>query len=427
MPATSRSRGRRLLGTLVTYTSIIAVTLLLIDVTCMVTGIFPPSYNYGDPDIGWRPAPATGHMDLGRCFEASTRQVIDYDRNEDGIRTSQPRAQILADTASFKLAITGDSHSDLCLPNRELHGGVLEAGLKAQGVPAVALNYGTGKFSPLQNYLAYRTVLKPYGPRVFVMNLYTGNDFNDILRIDDRPHFQATSSGYRIAPPIWYSMDDPSAHYRSRVLFAARKLGNKIGVRQMYLRLSQLREAAAQQGGSMLSVMRYLADLGKAREKAVGYPDAFTAQMLNQQLFFHYFPGSKAESLRRIRALMAMVRTENPGLILVMSPLPSYQLTGEQPVDSAFLRTLRRLPTTYDSGVAEEKELYEQLRQLSAETGWLFVDNLAALQAYSGKERLYNDYDYHLLPTASVMIGKLQAAVLLDTLRSLKRGPHTRR
>jgi len=389
----------------------------------MATGIFPPSYTYGDADMGWRPAPATGHMDLGRCFEASTRQSIDFDRNEDGIRTSQPRAQILADTASVKIAVTGDSHTELCALNRELHSSVLEAELKARGSPAIALNYGAGKFSPLQDYLAYRKVLKPYGPRVFVMDLYTGNDFNDILRVDDRPHFQPTDSGYRIAPAIWYTMDDPSVHYRSRVLYAARALGDKIGVRRLYLRVSQLREAAALQGGGMLPVMRYMSDIGKAREKTVGYPDAFTAQMLNQQLFFHHFPGSKAESVRRMRALMAMIRAENPGLILVMSPLPSYELTGEQPVDSALLRTLRRLPVSYESGVAEEKELYDGLRQLSGENGWLFVDNLAALRAYRGKERLYNDYDYHLLPPASAIIGKLQAAVLLDTLRHLKHAP----
>ena len=165
---------------------------------------------------------------------------------------------------------------------------------------------------------------------------------------------------------------------------------------------------------------RYMKDLWKARDKSVGYPDAFTSQMLNQQLFFHYFPSSKEESIRRTGALMAMIRAENPGIVLVMSPLPSYQLTGEQPVDSALLRTLDRVPVKYPDGVHQEKELYEQLRRLSAEQGWLFVDNLAALQGYKGSERLYNDFDYHLLPPASSLIGHAQATVILDAFRQSK-------
>ena len=111
---------------------------------------------------------------------------------------------------------------------------------------------------------------------------------------------------------------------------------------------------------------------------------------------------------------MELARRENPGMLLVMSPLPSYQLTGQRPVDEALLRTLDRLAVTYEEGVREEEDLYEQLRALAAEQGWLFVDNLAALRAYDGKRRLFNGFDYHLLPAASAIIGRAQAAVLVD-------------
>ena len=49
------------------------------------------------------------------------------------------------------------------------------------------------------------------------------------------------------------------------------------------------------------------------------------------------------------------------------------------------------------------------------------MDNLAALQGYRGTERLFNNFDYHLLPVASVLVGEAQAAVLLDPVRRVLR------
>jgi len=411
------SRAKRLLTGTATYAGIIFVTLLLVDGLCMAFGLFPPTHNYGDPDLGWRPARATGHMAIGQCIEFSTGETIRYQRNEDGVRTTLSRDSLVADSGAVKIGVTGDSQTDLCAPNDQIHAGALEADLRSKGIPAVSLTYGSGRYSPLQDYLAFRTVLRPYHPAVLVLNFYTGNDFYDILRADDRPHFVQSDSGYRIAAPVWYSLDDPTVQRHSRVLFAFRTLADKAGVRQLYFRLSELRRLGAEQGEGMTSILRYMYDLWKAREPSVGYSDAFTAQILNQQLFFYHFPGAEEESLSRVRALMELIRSENPGLILVMSPLPSYELTGEQPVDEALTRTLKRLPISYQEGVQQEGALYERLRSLAASEGWIFVDNLAALRAYHGAYRLYNNFDYHLLPTASALVGHAQAAALLDTLR----------
>jgi hypothetical protein len=138
--------------------------------------------------------------------------------------------------------------------------------------------------------------------------------------------------------------------------------------------------------------------------------------MLNQQLFFHHFPGSREEGIKRLKALLELIRAEHPGVLLVLTPIPSYQLVQEQPVDSALLKVTKRLPVTYDQGVREERELYETLRRLAAETGWQFVDDLPPLQAYAGKDRLFNNFDYHLLPPASAIIGRAQAATVLSGL-----------
>lgn len=410
-------RAKRFLKALLVYSAIIAGTLLVLDGVLILTGLFPPTLNPGDPDLGWRSGAATGRFETNKCTEFATGEVVSYQRNEDGVRTSLSRSARDSGSSRVRIAISGDSQTDLCAPNPETHAGALESELALQGIPAVALSYGAGRYSPLQYYLAFRKILRPYRPTAFVMNVYTGNDFYDILRVDDRPHFVPSGGGYAIAPPVWFLYDDPQAVHRSRVLHALRTLSDKAGIRGLYLRTQELRHLAAAQGKGFGTVVGYLRDLWRARDKSVGYPEAFTAQMLNQQLFFHRFPASREEGFRRLRALMVLVREENPGVLLVMSPLPSYELAGQQPVDSALLRTLERLPISYREGVQQERELYESLRSLAAEQRWLFVDNLSALQAYQGSERLYNEFDYHLLPVASALIGRAQAAVLLEELR----------
>jgi len=411
--ATSKMLG--FLKHVLVYTAIIAVTLLLIDGICIAFGLFPPVMNYGDADLGWRPANATGHMAIGKCVEFSTGQTIIYQRNEDGVRTSLSRAAILADTNRLRIGVSGDSQTDLCAPNDQIPGGVLEATLNAHGHPSTVLTYGAGKYSPLQAYLAYRKVLVPYRPDVFILQVYTGNDLYDILRSDDRPHFEATSSGYRIADPVWYSLDNPKVHRKSRVLYVLRTLGDRVGTRENLLRVAELRRLGKQYGAGMLGVVGYMRDLLKARDPSIGYPDAFSAQMLNQQLFFQHFPSAREESIRRMRELMLLIRRENPGLTLVMSPIPSYELVGAQH-DSVLLRTLKRLPITYDEGRQQEGGFYDRLHELANEEHWIFVDDLAALRSYQGSGPLYNSFDYHLLPNASALVGQAQAQALLQAM-----------
>lgn len=397
--------------------AIITTTLVLADVVCNVLHLFPPVYDYGDPDLGWRAAAVSAAVHDDRCVNP-LGSAVRYTRNEDGIRTAVSVADLRADRRRIKIAVTGDSQTDLCAPNPDVHFGVLERELDARGVPVVVLPYGVGRYSPLQDYLAFREILKKYEPRVLVLNFYTGNDFYDLLRLDDRPHFIRRGSGYEIAGPVWYRYDDPHVHRRSRVLFLLRALVAASGLRNLIVHVRFVYRTAVEEGGGPREVVGYLRDLRRSVEPSVPYHEAFAAQFLNQQLFFHWFPGARRESLARVRALLELARRENPGTLLVLSALPSYELAAQPPLDAALLRTLRRLPLTYEGGVREEQRLYEALRRLAGETGWVFVDNLAALRAFRGTARLYNDVDYHLLPAASTIVGKAQAGTLLPLLGS---------
>jgi hypothetical protein len=407
-------RIKRLLPATAQYGAIVLGTLLAVDVACIALGLFPPKYEYGDPAVGWVAASPTEGIWEYRCTEYSTGITYAYARNEDGVRTQFSAAELVTDSQRYRIAVTGDSQTDLCAPNAQTHAGVLERVLRANGLRAVVLPYGAGRYSPVQDYLVFKKALLKYHPDAFVLNLYTGNDFYDMLRVDDRPHFVRVDSGYALAPPLWYLYDSPGLLRHSRVLFALRSVAKWTGVHGFLQRLRVLAALASEQGKGLPTVLTYMNDLRKSRDASVGYGAAFAAQMLNQQLFFHRFAESRAEAIRRMRALLQLIRRENPDVVLVLSALPSYQLVQQQPVDDALLRTLARLPITYEGGVQGERALYDTLQVLARENGWLFVDNLRALRAHDGTDRLFNDFDYHLLPLASEIIGRAQAEALLQ-------------
>lgn len=395
-----------------------ALALGALDLVLIATGLFPPTMTFGDPTLGWRSGLPMGRPVFESCTELMSGRPVQYERNEDGIRTGHSKAD-LTRGGLLTVAVSGDSHTDLCATNADTHFGVLERTLREAGVPAGVFANGAGKYSPLQAYLAVRTPMAEYHARAFVLNLYTGNDFMDLLRIDDRPHLVRTAGdGYRVADPVWYAYRSPGDVPRSRILHLVRQIGEATGVTNALVRLRYLQGAAREQGKGLGEVFAYVQDLRRATSGSVGYPQAFTAQMLNQQLFFHHFTGTRDESVRRLRWLLTDIRRRHPDLVLVLSPIPSFQLVHAVPSDTAFSAVLGRLPITYAGGYAEEDSLYDAAATAARDAGWLFVDNRPALRAASASTRLYNTFDYHIEPVASDMIGRNEAAVLLPALRA---------
>lgn len=395
----------------------VVLSLALFDGVLIALGVFPPRTNPGHSAVGWISASPRDSMFEEWCTENETGARRSFRRNEDGLRTSFSAGSMVGNSDSVVILVGGDSHTDLCAPNGDTHFGVMEEVLGIDGIKAKVAAFGAGRYSPLQAYLAVEPFISKYGADVFVLNLYTGNDLYDLLRVDDRPHFVKGVGGYELHPPIWYEFDDPAARPKSRVLYAVRQFAEATGVRRQFIRVSFLREAARQQGQGLSSVTAYLNDLRKATSDQTGYPQAFIAQMLNQQLFFHHFDGSEAESLRRVDALLALIREKNPTMTLVLSPLPSYQLIPAAMRDSSFIDVLDRLPITTEGSINQENRIYDSLHEIAERNGWAFVDNREILQAASDSLKLFNKFDYHLEPDASELIGRHQAKVILPLIR----------
>jgi hypothetical protein len=414
VPISPRLKSIALNATLLVVVT--SITLAVVDVALITTGLLPPPYTPGNPVVGWVSAEPSAAMQQTSCVDFSTGRVVSLQRNEDGVRTTVPKARLLGPGSVYEIVVSGDSHTELCAENERTHAGFTAQYLSGSGVPAEAYQFGSGKYSPLQAYLAIEPFLQSYQPDAFVLNLYSGNDFYDMLRIDDRPHFAGAVGSYTIAPPVWYTLDAPGDPPKSRVRAAARQLAAMTGAQRVMLRIQYLRDLAAREHQGAGVVWNYMNDLRRSANDEIGYPQAYTAQMLNQQLFFHHFPGSREESVARVRHLLALIRSRHPDVLLVLSPIPSYQLVVKTPTDSGMQQVLRRLPLTYAGGVAEEEALYNGLRELARDAGWVFVDNLTPLRAVASPDSLYNHFDYHIEPSASALIGRAQAAAI-DSVR----------
>lgn len=391
------------------------LALCALEVALRVLNLAAPTYQYGDAEVGWRSA-GTGAMRTDTCWDLVAKRSVTFPRNEAGARSPHAVAVLRSDSV-VAIGVSGDSHTDLCAPDSLVHFGIMERRMRDAGVPAATFSTGAGKYSPLQAYLATRQMLAENNAKVFVLNLYTGNDFLDLLRVDDRPSLVATDSGYRIQPPVWYSYDAPGTVRNVRVWGLLLNLVEKTSVTQVFVRFRYLRDVARLQGKGFGSVFGYMDDLRRAASPTTVYPQAFSAQMLNQHLFFARFPGSRDESLRRLKFLLELVRSEQPGRLLVFSPIPSYQLVHAGTPNAEFDAVLNRLSIPRGDGVALESHLYADAVRLAREAGWLVIDNLGSLQALESPMPLYNAADYHIEPRASAVIGNNQATAILERLR----------
>lgn len=104
--------------------------------------------------------------------------------NNIGLR-NDGSTEVKKDKNLFRVIITGDSHIDGVLKNNESIAFVLEDGLNKINPEQKyeVLNAGNGYFGP-QNYLGVYQKFVHFNPDLFIVTIYTGNDFLDAIRIE---------------------------------------------------------------------------------------------------------------------------------------------------------------------------------------------------------------------------------------------------
>jgi hypothetical protein len=388
--------------------------LLAMELTIYALNLLDTRPALGDPRIGFGLAGKRPDDDS---------QAKDYPHdNSRGFKTRRTVSEILQHPAALTIAVVGDSHTDLdrtAVPLSKQHPFVLE-GLLRRAFDAEVLHAGVGKFSPLQEYLLFKYYLKDaFRPQILILNLYTGNDFFDLLRPDDRPHFDAAESGeISIRAPEWVVYANPggaSLSDRSALLGLMRDALLRLGQPKPLTRLRFLLKSAREEEANYRVVFSYVADVRRSLEPRLRYPGAYSAQVLNQALFLKkHFPHSAARSRRLFRHLLRLMKEENPGLTIVVSAIPSAVLADRVPHDTYFGDTLRRVGMSRHDVVQLERTLYEDARGATKEEGFVFVDILRAFMESRETAELFNGSDLHVTDVACEVIAEEQARMLAE-------------
>jgi hypothetical protein len=128
-----------------------------------------------------------GHLhrpDVERTYawdEHPTGRIVARTNNL-GFREDEP-TRPAKEAGALRILVTGDSHIDGVVYNAESFPNVLEKSLRATmpGRTVEVINGGVGHFGP-QNYLGFLTKYLDLAPDLYVVVLYTGNDFLDAVR-----------------------------------------------------------------------------------------------------------------------------------------------------------------------------------------------------------------------------------------------------
>lgn len=131
--------------------------------------------------------PVAGHVhrpDARRDFtwpEHPTGRMVQVTNNmgfrEDGPTMLRPEKGVP------RVLITGDSHVDGVVYNKESFPNQLEEMLAQEGRRCEVINAGAGYYGP-QNYLGVLRRSIDLAPTVFIATIYTGNDLLDAVRIE---------------------------------------------------------------------------------------------------------------------------------------------------------------------------------------------------------------------------------------------------
>ena len=398
------------------------VVLLIFDVILVATDLIPPisQGSLANRYIGFSP------FTNDRSLDAKDSKAGIVHINNRGFITRRSVQDIVESPRDLTIAVVGDSHTRLrarYIPLEKQHPFLLEGQLRDAGVNVEVLHAGYPRYSPLQEYLVYKHYLRDaFAPQVLVMNVYMGNDFYDLVRVDDRPYYSADPSGeIRLNPPQWYVYRDPDATgylAESRVLGLLSRLTSRVSAFLSVKKMRFLVDAAQANGKSWFSTFDYTTDLVGAKMDDMKDPTAYVTQVLNQGLFFgKYFSSSKERSKLHFRHLMKSIKKENPQLRVYICAIPSVLLRNQLPHEKSLHRVLDKLEITLASLRDLELDLYRSMKKSVEEAGFTFVDALEAFAAQPAEVELYNPIDLHINQRANDMLADLQAKALLQELQ----------
>jgi len=245
--------------------------------------------------------------------------------------------KVQKDANAFRVLVTGDSHIDGVVYNAESYPNQLEKMLNEKtGEHPVyeCINAAAGYYGP-QNYLGVLNRFKELKPDIFIVTVYTGNDFLDAIRIE--------SENGKLKVPE--RKDD------------------------------------------------YYYDLWAVDEKHPG----FTGQLMNQVKFFKKFPEFKTSALSITENYLSLIKnycdTNHIQLYVVLLPA---KVDVEAQTDSARMKEVQKMLALTDDDLKVNQELSSKLAQWLKTTNISYVDLIEKWKVEKKTEELFWKADYHI-------------------------------
>jgi lysophospholipase L1-like esterase len=279
----------------------------------------------------------------GHIHKPNTTREFNWDEHPSGkIITStnnlgfrkDSNTRIEKKVNTIRVLVTGDSHTDGVIYNSESFSNQLEKKFNNKNIGNFDfLNAGAGYYGP-QNYLG---VLKRYqnlNPNVFIVTVYTGNDFLDAIRIE--------AENNRLIVP---ERND-----------------------------------------------NYYSDLWEIDEK---YP-GFTGQLMNQIKFFKTFPKYKSKAVSISAKNISLIKNicDTNGIQLYVVLLPT-KVDIESKFDSTRIKEVQDILNFSEKDMEINQLLTQQLIQHLKKNSISFL-NLSDYWVDKQMEELYWKKDYHI-------------------------------
>jgi len=328
---------------------------------------------------------------------------------------------------NIRVAIVGDSHTfhHKWITRETHHARYLQQGLSDAGLRPWIVSLGVPRFSPVQEMLALDELIdKKYPVDAAVFLFYSGNDFAELLRNDDRPRVEFDDSGHAyVASPTW-RFNRPDSHYdewpgASRLLFLTNLAANLVQPGNVPMKMVVAAEATDALRPSFAERVRYFWTAIESTDDRLGYSGAVAAEWLNQvavaEMFGERFTGAVEP---RVRYFWQEMKRRHSGRTLYFFVIPSATLVGAVPekVAPVYADLLQRVGTTDERARAVERGLITMLSNEAEAQGFHVVDLSPRFEreiATNPKALYYDEPTLHIDALSRKMVGEAMAEEIL--------------
>lgn len=384
------------------YISII----IFFDIILILTGLFEPRYQYGNKNIGHGyPVNRKAELyceDFGNdgFFNEITNSIGFKEKNDPTIPFDGIRVLFL-----------GDSHLNGICPNEMTIPDVFEKEANEKfklNVDAQNGAYGNSSINQYYKILIHKGLdLKP---DIVIIGIYTGNDFFDLMRKDDRPWITLKNGEIQWHDPVWVTEKNPefgnSILRYSRVYWLINRIYNKT-IRYTYTRAKYLYDSAPEQA-NIFSVWKFLTTIRKGSK----FGKNWWNQMLTQHLYFKMF--NKIDNTEeKMRLLMIELKKicDQHSIRLIIAPIPTVFEIQPQIIQDRYQKIQEEIPApgSLNDVIHFLNERYTFIESVCKDNNIEFYDLRTPLRLKNSSKRIYFPNDFHITPEANLIIADFLA------------------